>query len=267
MRLKQIFLNIVPDNIVSAVEPIYYKLQLLYSKFRWVLFGRKVLPKDIPIVINNFNRLEYLKKLISSLQSRGYTNIYVLDNDSTYPPLLEFYKNTDVNVIYLGKNYGFRAIWESGIVKKFWDSYYVYTDSDIELIQECPSNFMEYFIELLEKYPNCHKVGFGIRIDDLPDYFKNKAQVIEHEKQFWVSQISSGLYNAPIDTTFAVYRPYTGTSTNFNKLNIRTGFPYLIKHLPWYTDSNNLSKEDLFYINAINKTTHWSSIMKSNDSK
>lgn len=261
MGLKKAILTIVPDSIISVIEPVYYQLQLWYSMCRWKLMGKKVQPKDIPIIINNYNRLEYLKKLISSLHARGYFNIYILDNNSTYPPLLEFYSTTDIKIIYLGKNYGFRAIWESGVVKQFWNSYYVYTDSDVELISDCPDNFMEYFIELLEKYPTCHKVGFGLKIDDLPDCFRNKLKVIEHEQQFWTNPIDMGVFHAPIDTTFALYRPYTGTSTNFKKLNIRTGFPYMIRHLPWYVDSDNLDEEEIYYIKVINKATHWSSIL------
>ena len=42
--------------------------------------------REIPIIINSFNRLTTLKRLISSLEQRGYTNIYILDNCSTYPP-------------------------------------------------------------------------------------------------------------------------------------------------------------------------------------
>lgn len=262
MNWKKIVLMNISPKAITMVEPFYYKCQLLYSRFRWYLFGKKNTPKEIPIVINNYNRLEYLEKLINSLKSRGYYNIHILDNASTYPPLLDFYKNTDVNVIYLGKNWGFRAIWESGVVKQFWDSYYVYTDADMELTRDCPDDFMEYFLKVLDKYSNCFKVGFGIKIDDLPDFFKHKNQVIEHESQFWKDEIELGLYNAPIDTTFALYRPYTGTSANSKKMNIRTDFPYIIRHLPWYINSDKLSEEELYYINSISKSTHWSIINK-----
>lgn len=60
---------------------------------------------DIPIIINNYNRLTMLKKLIDSLTSRGYTNIVILDNQSTYPPLLEWYAKCQFEVIRLPKNY------------------------------------------------------------------------------------------------------------------------------------------------------------------
>lgn len=263
MNIKQKLIEFIPPRIISLIEPFYYNLQLLYSKCRWILFGKKVPYKDIPIVINNYNRLEYVEKLIKSLQSRGYNNIHILDNDSTYPPLLEFYKKTDVNVIYLRKNWGFRGIWESGIVKQFWSSYYVYTDADMELSKDCPEDFMEYFLNIMERYPKCFKVGFGMIIDDLPESFKHKKKVIEHESQFWLKELEQGLFEAPIDTTFALYRPYTGTSTNAKKMNIRTGKPYLIHHLPWYINSDNISEEELFYINSVTKSTHWSEKNKS----
>ena len=260
--IKQKLVRFIPSCILSIIEPLYYKLQLLYSKLRYKFWGKKLDSKDIPIVINNYNRLEYLEKLINSLKSRGYNNIHILDNDSTYPPLLDFYKNTDVNVIYLVKNWGFRAIWDSGIVKEFWDSYYVYTDSDMELTQDCPDDFMEFFLRVLKKYSNCFKVGFGLKIDDLPDCFRNKKLVVEHESQFWESKLEQGLYKAPIDTTFALYRPYTGTSANANKMNIRTADPYIIRHLPWYINSDRLSEEEIYYVNSISKSTHWSIINK-----
>lgn len=258
MNIKQTIIKIIPVRIFPFIEQLYYRFQLILSKVRFKICGKILSPYNIPIIINNYNRLEYLKKLIASLKSRGYNNIYILDNDSTYPPLLEFYKNTDVNVIYLKKNWGYRAIWESEIVKQFWNSYYVYTDSDMELSHECPTNFMEYFLQILEKYPKCFKVGFGMKIDDLPNYYEYKKQVISHESQFWLKELEPGLFEAPIDTTFALYRPYTGTSTNINKMNIRTGNPYLIHHLPWYTDSNNPTDEDKYYVNSITQSTHWS---------
>lgn len=259
MGVKSFIISILPKPLLRFIEPQYYKFQLFYSRLRWSLSKKELDPYSIPIVINNYNRLEYLKRLISSLNKRGYMNIIILDNNSTYPPLLEYYDTVEnIRIIHLEHNYGYRAIWESGIVKKFWNTFYVYTDSDMEIDDNCPNNFLEYFLEVLDKYPQCHKVGFGLKIDDLPDYFHNKNNVIEHEKQFWDRLVGEGLYHAPIDTTFALYRPYTGTSTNSKKFNIRTGAPYLIRHLPWYIDSTDLSEEELFYTKSLQKPTHWS---------
>ena len=69
--------------------------------------------KEIPIIINNFNRLSSLLRLIDALTSCGYTRIYILDNASTYPPLLSYYESCPFEVIRLGRNLGFKALWKS----------------------------------------------------------------------------------------------------------------------------------------------------------
>ena len=47
--------------------------------------------RDIPIFINARDRLGVMKKLIDWLLNAGYRNLIILDNNSTYPPLLEYY--------------------------------------------------------------------------------------------------------------------------------------------------------------------------------
>ena len=38
----------------------------------------------------------------------------------------------------------------------------------------------------------------------------------------------------------------------------RTSTPYLIRHLPWYVNSENMSEEEQYYVNNITQSTHWS---------
>ena len=106
---------------------------------------------DIPIIINNYNRLTMLKKLIDSLTSRGYTNIVILDNQSAYPPLLEWYAKCQFEVIRLPKNYGFKALWKYAPVRKrFCSDYYIYTDPDVQLSPECPADVVERMFHILK---------------------------------------------------------------------------------------------------------------------
>lgn len=49
----------------------------------------------VPIFINSRDRLGVLKKLIDWLLDAGYRNLIILDNNSTYPPLLEYYNNIE----------------------------------------------------------------------------------------------------------------------------------------------------------------------------
>lgn len=252
----------LPSNILKYIEPIYYKLDIVQSSIMWRVWGKKCSIYETPIIINNYNRLSYLKRLIESLTKRGYNNIIILDNQSTYPPLLQFYETTQYEVVHLKKNYGYRALWESGIYNKYKRGYYVYTDVDMELTEDCPDDFLLTFQKMLEKYNDCFKVGCALKIDDLPSCYDKKEEVIKHESQFWEKMLEKDVYDATIDTTFALYRPFTGTSGNFSRFNIRMGGKFQIRHLPWYIDTAHPTDEDLFYTNSLKKPTHWSILNK-----
>lgn len=259
MLIRDFIKRIVPRKVLDICHIFLCRSSICISNIRSV-FGsvRLASPKSIPIIINNYNRLECLTKLIASLEARGYRNIYIIDNNSTYPPLLEYYKNCEYTIFRLQQNVGYMAIWQTDIYDRFKKSYYVYTDSDVLLDPQCPEDFMEHFISILEKYKFAQKVGFGIRIDDLPDYYKNKESVIAHESKFWMHPVEDSLYSASIDTTFALYRPFCGGPANDFQKTFRTGFPYVIRHLPWYVDSAHMSDEEQYYVDHLRQSTHWS---------
>lgn len=259
MSVKSVLKKIIPASVMSVYHICRCRTGIFISKIRYMLSGVETKdPKSVPVVINNYNRLSYLEKLIDSLTSRGYHNIYIIDNKSTYPPLLEYYKTCPYKVYMLEKNVGYLAMWQTDVYKDFWKSYYVYTDSDMQIDDLCPDDFMQKFIDILEKYPSAQKAGFALRIDDLPDCFRNKESVIQHEDRFWHNEVENGVYEAEIDTTFALYRPFCGGKADRYQKTYRTGFPYVIRHLPWYADSLSLSAEDEYYINTITQSTHWS---------
>lgn len=228
-------------------------------QFLELAFGKK--PKDfkeIPIIINNYNRLTTLKILISDLEARGYYNIHIIDNNSAYPPLLEYYDTCDHNVHRLKKNIGFKALWKSGLWYNFIRGYYCYTDSDLSLDPACPDDFLEVFYKLLKKYPEVFKVGFSLKIDDLPDHYDRKNEVIDWESRFYKKEKEKNVFIAPIDTTFALYRPFArrGKRDGSDEI-LRVGQPYQCFHLPWYVNSAAPSKEELYYLNSVKKVTHW----------
>lgn len=215
--------------------------------------------KDVPIIINSYNRLEYLKILIDCMNSRGYHNLYILDNLSNYGPLLDFYRKSDLRIFYLNENIGQKALWLTTVYELFKDDYYVYTDPDIIPDESCPNDFMLKFKHALDAYPNLQKVGFSLKIDDLPDCYFPKAEVISHESKFWEKKLDDDLYDAVVDTTFALYRPLA--EGDWLLPGARTAPPYTARHLPWYNDSLKLSKEEKYYRKSLLKThevSHWS---------
>lgn len=208
-------------------------------------------PFIIPIFIINFNRLTDLKILIDKLQQRGYKNIYIIDNNSTYPPLLEYYENISKTIKILNQkdNIGHLVFWKKPeIFYKHSLGYYVITDSDIIPNDNLPKNFMKTLVNTLKKYPSYTKAGFSLRINDIPDGYPNKNKVIEWEKQFWnLNDENENL--GMIDTTFALYRPKYLIDKNFYS-GIRLAGNFIARHGGWYLHPNNLTEEDIYYYNT-----------------
>lgn len=210
-----------------------------------------------PIIINNFNRLTTLSNLIDWLKKNDYSNIIILDNQSTYPPLLDYYNKCDVQVIRLAENFGHLALWKSGIYQQYKWRYFVYTDSDVLPIDDCPKDFLLKFQKELLKNFKLKKVGFSIKIDDLPNHFIFKEKVVEYEKKYWNKPYHQIGFQAPIDTTFALYKPFTNLRYGevYTQKAIRMKPPYTIRHIPWYNPSEHLNEEELYYLNSSNSSS------------
>lgn len=216
--------------------------------------------KDIPIIIQARDRLTCMLQQIEAFTSRGYNNIHILDVNSSYPPLLEYYKQTPYEVIRLGENFGHTAFISQGIVHRFNNDWYCYTDPDVIPDENCPDDFMEYFYNILQAYPQARKAGFGLRIDDIPDHYNLKNEMIGWENQFWQQKLPPfEAYMAPIDTTFGLCRP---GSADVWAMSARTGFPYVAKHSTWYLDPKNLPEDERYYAeHARTGETNWSGVL------
>jgi hypothetical protein len=212
-----------------------------------------------PIFINCRDRLTCTSKLVSWLEKAGHERIILVDNDSTYEPLLSWYQKIDHEVVYINGNAGQHAPWRVGLIDKYASGeYYVVTDPDIIPIEECPYDAVEYFRSALDRFPDRTKAGFNLKIDDIPDCFKFKNEVINHEKKYvdWEKTPDSNFIFAPIDTTFALYRPGATADISYS---CRTKYPYIARHYPWYLDSDNPGEEEEFYINNASSTINsWS---------
>ncbi|MCQ2741612.1 MAG: hypothetical protein MJ210_05840, partial [Alphaproteobacteria bacterium] len=216
--------------------------------------------KDIPIFIISFNRLSYLQRQVDFLEKAGYQNIHIIDNASFYPPLLDYLAKSKHTVHRLTKNYGHLVLFVAPEFKDIIENqYFVLTDNDVIPNEDCPNDFVEFFYKTLSKHKNVNKVGFSLRIDDLPDCYALKNAVIKWESPFYQKPIKNSspvLYNAPIDTTFALYRPKKDWKKN-KEDGIRTGVPYQARHLPFYKDLDNLTDEDIFYNNSDKQCGNW----------
>jgi hypothetical protein len=207
---------------------------------------------NIPIYINNRDRLTTTRNLVTHLMELGYTNIHIIDNASTYGPLLDWYNVAKelVTIHRCIENYGQAALWLSGIHRQLSGEYVVYTDSDIELNRNTPTVFINTLIEVMNTH-NVDKVGLAIEYKDLPAIDANKKN-IAIEKRYWEKPIKNKiglqLYNAPIDTTFAVLR--TGMPYTWRLRAIRVAGEYTSRHIPWYGIE---SEEEQYYLEHADK--------------
>ena len=201
---------------------------------------------DFPVFINCRDRLDCLQKLVGWLLAAGHRKIYLIDNASTYPPLLAYYqeitKDPRVTLIQLSQNFGHQALWRTGLLRQLdVRTPYVYTDPDVLPIEDCPKGLVPRLYQILRRYPFVNKVGTGIQRNDLPPFARAYAKV-----PYYNVPIEEGLYFAACDTTFALYPPVVQHYTI--SFALLTQGRLLVRHLPWYLDPHHLPEDEAYYI-------------------
>lgn len=254
------FRQLIKDIFTLNFRSFRLRSYRLKGMFRRKFSGQRiddVRPEDIPVVINNRNRYTYLLRLIGWLEEAGMKKIIILDNDSTYPPLLGYYARTPHRVVKLGANVGHHALWKSELYKEIESGFYIYTDPDMVPVDDCPKDLVAYLLRQLAKYSPIEKIGIGLKIDDLPDHYSGKQKVLEWESRYWTLPVADGIYNAEVDTTFALYRPFTN-GAQWVAPAYRTGPPYIAYHLPWYENSADPGEENAYYAKHVRQgASHW----------
>jgi glycosyltransferase involved in cell wall biosynthesis len=218
---------------------------------------------QIPIIISCFNDYTYLKKMIEQLLKFELKNIIVIDNGSSFPPLLNYLREIEgyVTVIYLKKNIGPRFFYTDETFFSLLPQYFCVTDPDLEFNKNLPTKFISYLIELTEEF-KVGKAGFSLDISDIDQMVQEKFnkkvgyfKIWEWEKQFWLHLLRDNIYRANIATTFAVYnKKYF--DRNKPDIAVRVAGDYTCKHLPWYKN-NKLPKEEENYYRQTNKSSYY----------
>lgn len=214
------------------------------------------------VFIIMYNRLTWPLAMCEYLSDTG-CEVVLVDNASTYPPLLEWYKNCPYKLIRMDKNWGHQVVWKSGLINDYDDEFYCVTDHDLDL-SNIPVDYINVLHKGLEAFPDVVKSGFSLEINDLPSN-KFTKEVVNWENKFWQSS-QKGIYlHSNIDTTFALYdkkRDFGPLPPEGNRFYwaARSARPYTAKHLPWYITKENMNEEEQFYQD--NTHTYWSQKLK-----
>jgi hypothetical protein len=210
--------------------------------------------QKIKAFIVNRNLLTTLKSTVNFLQKDPRIEVVIFDQQSTYPPLLEYYKTVNAIVVYSKVNGGPHSVWGEQLKEHFNDNPYIVTDSDC-MYYGVPSDWLDKMLDVLNT-TLIFKVGFSLNIEDLPDTEIAK-QAVEWESKYWVKRQDVG-WDAHIDTTFALYRPYSGFSYDA----IRLDKPYCINHIPWFLNKETISDEWEYYLNTASSVSTWGMKLK-----
>ena len=195
---------------------------------------------DVPIFINSRDRVSCLRELVAWLERAGHERIIILDNASTYEPLLDYLSASPHDVIWCDYNCGSRALWECGCAPT--RESFVYTDPDVVPLDTCPLDAVAHLGELLDRFPDFPKAALGLYVDDIPPALDG---IVRWERSLVAEGrwLAPGVYGSLADTTFALYR--AGAPFGYHAL--RTGAPYQARHLGWYAEANP-SEEDRYYL-------------------
>jgi len=233
----------------------------------------------IPIFIITNNRLEVLKKSIQSYYDCIKTpfEIVIIDFGTSYELTLEYLKHLENKKIkvYWNEKISYKGDINKirSIVQDYFKTHprsnYVVTDPDIAL-DNVEGDILDVYAHLLEELPHIIVAGPMLRIDDLPDYYPKKEDVIAWEMQH--NPPRKGIYNirykdkiinlifAKIDTTFGMRR--AGQDWWRFKNGARVLAPYAARHLDWYLDPKNLTEDQKYYRRHASRRiatwNHWS---------
>ena len=216
-----------------------------------------ILRKITPVVINSYNQPTYLKNIVNSFIENNFSNIFILDNMSDHPELLNYYKeisesrsHANIKILYYNKNYGPQWFHSARLHRIFGDTPHIFTDPDLAFDSFSPV-FISTLLDIGERY-KLPKIGCALQIPskqltkDNLSLFRGQS-VAEWESQFWVNQIEPGLYKAAIDTTTHIFIPKFFTEAVYTN-NIRVALDgFVAKHWPWFVDDIMSPDEYQFY--------------------
>jgi len=192
---------------------------------------------EIPVYITNKNRVTPMRRLVDwLLETPDVGKVTILDQGSTYPPLLEYYDEIKekVEIKLLEPNPHLCWVFWALKMEEQQTGPYIVTDGDYVPADFCPPDIISKMHNLLETYfdRNFWKVGPGLRLDNLTES-PWKEEVLKGEAPYWQHRLTPECFASAIDTSFAIYKQGFGDQAIGHA--IRMDAPYLFEHTSWYT--------------------------------
>lgn len=225
---------------------------------------------SVPFITNTFNNPSYLKNTVEQLTNIGVDGIIIIDNNSSYPPMIDLLRELSKDFLVLMKDYnsGPRDLFMKVEMFGSLPQIFYLTDPDMAGFNNFPDNFHEVFCDSLNRF-NVARVGSALLLDmeeenilDVESQFFTQMSIRNWEQQFYNSIAGETIdgqtvYHAPIDTTFCLYdkdRMNYGNGflydINWNMAHptVRVGGHYTLEHLGWRKNPPVAEDERKFYL-------------------
>jgi hypothetical protein len=214
----------------------------------------------IPVYIPTFNNPTYTNNFINQLERLNLSMITVVDNASTYPPMVKLLHeiSSKYEIIRLNENRGPHLLIRDLNYYEKLPNYFILSDPDIEISRNIPEDFVKTLIEVSEKF-KIGKVGLALEIPNEEELLEKfiymdgeKRSLIEWEEQFWENEVGKtsqgdSIFLTTLDTTFALYnKKYFNLEDRYKSLRI--GGRYISKHLGSYAKTIVPQEENEYYL-------------------
>ena len=205
--------------------------------------------ENIPVVVLSHDNPTYLHAMVRFLRCYGVADITVYDTASSLPLHLELLDALErvVTIQRVSTNDGPRSFMNASNLARL-PRFFALTDADLRPHPDLPPNFLAYLAALTQAFPG-RKAGFALDLSMKDQFlqgtYAGNLPISDWEERFWRAPLPTPkggppdtLYNARIDTTFAVYDKYALKSKADGTIQwsfegVRVGGSFAATHLPW----------------------------------
>lgn len=223
---------------------------------------RAWLQAETPIFIPCFNNRTYVTMMLGQLKRTGFRRIIFVDNASSAPDMRAWLDGlgAEADVVAMDENLGPWHIVKDPANLELMPGRFCLTDPDIAFNPDLPADFLNQLASLTQR-EQVGKAGFALDIhdraamkNDLFQFGDQHMRIWDWEEKFWrrpLEPLPGGdpVFNAPIDTTFALYdRRFYDPDTFYPA--VRVAGRFTAQHLPWLREHGVPADEAAVYANT-----------------
>lgn len=216
----------------------------------------------LPVFVNSFEQLTYLRDTVSWFAANGFANVTVMDQGSHFGPLETYFLSADfqakARLVRLNANIGPRRAVKRAAHMAGPGQAFIFTDPDLELPNPIAPDFLTRLFALGNRYAVA-KVGLALDLSDATKIDLNRKFGISHTigsyyRRFFTNKLEPHVFGTNVDTTFFLHvpqpdQPGFGILSSQPRIKaIRVSGPgFLTGHRPWYFDNGLSDHEEAHY--------------------